>query len=233
LGPDVQTDTTADATMKAVFPAFDGLAMTFTERRSVSRDGLAAKRRLDIAIAALALLLLAPLLALVALAVKLDSAGPVIFAQRRSGLGGRTFAILKFRSMRVTEDGAEVKQAVSGDARITAVGRIIRKLSIDELPQLFNVLAGDMSLVGPRPHAKAHDDYYSVRISNYAERFRVKPGITGWAQVNGARGETPTLAAMQDRINLDAWYARNRSGGLDLKILARTPLVVLSMHGAG
>jgi putative colanic acid biosynthesis UDP-glucose lipid carrier transferase len=134
--------------------------------------------------------------------------------------------------MRVTEDGAHVKQDVDGDARITRVGRIIRKLSIDELPQLFNVLAGDMTLVGPRPHALAHDAHYGALITNYAQRFKAKPGITGWAQVNGARGETPTLDAMQERINYDAWYVANRSLALDIAILARTPLVVLSMHGA-
>ncbi len=218
--------------MKAVFPAFDGFAVTFVERRAVSRDGTAAKRALDVAVAALAIALLVPVLVLVAVAVKLETKGPVIFAQRRTGLNGKTFAIFKFRSMRVTEDGAEVKQAVEGDTRITRVGRVIRKLSLDELPQLFNVLAGDMSLVGPRPHAVAHDDYYGARISNYGVRFKVKPGITGWAQVNGARGETPTIEIMQDRINYDAWYAKHRNLTLDLKILALTPLEVISTRNA-
>ena len=118
------------------------------------------------------------------------------------------------------------------DARITRVGRFIRKLSLDELPQLFNVLAGDMSLVGPRPHAVAHDDYYGAAISNYAVRQRVKPGITGWAQVNGARGATPTLDIMQRRVDLDAWYVAHASLALDLKILARTPLEVLRSRNA-
>jgi putative colanic acid biosynthesis UDP-glucose lipid carrier transferase len=229
---DVRTNQTPDAMMKAVFPAFDGLGLALPERRAVSRDGIAAKRVLDVTMATLAILLLLPVLALVSLAVKLDSRGPVLFAQRRTGLGGKTFPILKFRSMRVTEDGADVKQAVEGDARITRVGRIIRKLSLDELPQLFNVLAGDMSLVGPRPHAVAHDDYYGARIANYGLRFKVKPGITGWAQVNGARGETPTIDIMQDRINYDAWYARHRNLALDLKILAMTPLEVISTRNA-
>ena len=228
----MRTNQTSDAMMKAVFPAFDGLGLALPERRAASRDGIAAKRVLDVVVAALAILLLAPVLMLVSLAVVADTSGPVIFAQRRTGLNGKTFAIFKFRSMRVLEDGAEVKQAVEGDARITRVGRVIRKLSLDELPQLFNVLAGDMSLVGPRPHAVAHDDYYGERIANYAVRFKVKPGITGWAQVNGARGETPTLEIMQDRINFDAWYARNRNLALDLKILAMTPLEVISTRNA-
>jgi len=228
----VHTNQAPDAIMKAVFPAFDGFGITLPERRAVPRQGILAKRRLDIAFAALAIALLSPLLVLVSLAVMLDSKGPVIFAQRRTGLGGRTFAILKFRSMRVTEDGADVKQAIERDTRVTRVGRIIRKTSLDELPQLFNVLAGDMSLVGPRPHAVAHDKYYGARISNYAERFRVKPGITGWAQVNGARGETPTIEIMQDRINYDAWYAKHRNLSLDVKILAMTPLEVISTRNA-
>ena len=223
---------TPDAMLKAVFPAFDGLGITLPERRAVSRDGIAAKRVLDVAVASFAILFLAPILALVALAVAAETRGPVIFAQRRTGLGGKTFAIFKFRSMRVLEDGADVKQAVENDARITHVGRVIRKLSLDELPQLFNVLAGDMSLVGPRPHAVAHDDYYGACISNYGIRFKVKPGITGWAQVNGARGETPTIAIMQDRINYDAWYAKHRNLSLDLKILAMTPLEVISTRNA-
>lgn len=218
--------------MKAVFPAFDGLSLAFPERRARPRNGIAAKRRLDLAVAGLAVLLLTPLLALVALAIKLDSKGPVFFIQHRTGLGGRVFAIHKFRSMHVMEDSAEVKQAVAGDARITRVGRLLRKLSLDELPQLFNVIAGDMSLVGPRPHAVAHDDYFGARISNYAARFAAKPGITGWAQVNGARGATPTLDIMQARIDLDAWYVEHANLALDLKILARTPLVVLSTQGA-
>jgi putative colanic acid biosynthesis UDP-glucose lipid carrier transferase len=135
--------------------------------------------------------------------------------------------------MHVMEDGADVKQAARGDARITRVGRVIRKLSLDELPQLFNVLSGEMSLVGPRPHAIAHDEYYGAALPNYAVRQQVKPGITGWAQVNGARGETPTLDIMQTRIDLDAWYVENTSLALDLLILARTPMEVLRTRNAG
>ncbi len=223
---------TSEAVMKAVFPAFDGFGLVAPDTAGFSGAAIDAKRVLDLAVAAVLLVLLSPLLALVTLAIALDSPGPVLFAQRRTGLHGKTFPIFKFRSMHVMEDGAEVTQAVKGDARITRVGRIIRKTSIDELPQLFNVLAGQMSLVGPRPHALAHDDYYGARIAHYADRFAVKPGITGWAQVNGSRGPTPTLDVMQARIDLDRWYAAHASFALDLKILARTPLEVLRTRNA-
>jgi exopolysaccharide biosynthesis polyprenyl glycosylphosphotransferase len=213
--------------MKAVFPAFDGFVLPIP-----GTVESAPKRALDVIVSALLVLLLSPLLALVSLAILLDSRGPLVFAQRRTGLNGKTFAILKFRSMHVLEDGAEVKQAVRGDARITRVGRVIRKLSLDELPQLFNVLAGDMSLVGPRPHAVAHDDYYGAAIANYAVRQQVKPGITGWAQVNGARGATPTLESMRTRVDMDAWYVEHTSLALDLLILARTPFEVLRSRNA-
>ena len=223
---------TSDLAMKTVFPAFDGLTLAFPERRARPRNKLAAKRKLDLAVAGILVVVLAPLLALIALAIRLDSKGPVFFAQRRTGLGGRMFVIRKFRSMHVMEDGAGVTQATENDTRITRVGHVLRKLSLDELPQLFNVMAGEMSLVGPRPHALAHDEYFGARISNYTARFAAKPGITGWAQVNGARGATPTLDSMQARINLDAWYVEHAGWALDLKILAKTPLVVLSMQGA-
>ncbi|MEO7055118.1 MAG: sugar transferase [Rhizomicrobium sp.] len=222
----------SESMMKAVFPAFDGLGLAMPERRARPRKGVVGKRRLDIAVAGLAIVLLLPLLALVALVIKLDSKGPVLFTQRRTGLGGRVFHIHKFRSMHVMEDGAQMQQAAEGDARITRAGLLLRKLSIDELPQLFNVIAGDMSLVGPRPHAVAHDDYFGARISNYAARFAAKPGITGWAQVNGARGATPTLDSMQARINLDVWYVDHAGLALDLKILAMTPLEVISTRNA-
>src|SRR6185437_14863093 len=151
----------------------------------------------------------------------LESPGPVLFCQKRTGQHGRTFPIFKFRSMRVMEKGGEVRQAVEGDDRITRVGRIIRKLSLDELPQLFNVIAGQMSLVGPRPHAILHDEFYGTRIAGYALRQQVKPGITGWAQVNGSRGPTPSIETMRRRIALDAWYVANHSLALDIKILIR------------
>ena len=179
-----------------------------------------------------ALLFLLPLLGLIVLAIKLDSRGPALFRQHRTGRHGKIFEIYKFRSMTVLEDGADVVQARVGDVRITRVGRVLRILSLDELPQLFNVLSGEMSLVGPRPHAVTHDEYYSERISHYRLRQQVKPGITGWAQINGARGATPRLSDMQARIDLDVAYVERKNFWLDLEILARTPLVVLSRRNA-
>jgi exopolysaccharide biosynthesis polyprenyl glycosylphosphotransferase len=205
--------------MKADFSAPDGFGL-------VGPGAAGAKRVLDVTVALALVLFLAPLLVLVSLAVAADSRGPLLFRQRRTGLNGRIFGILKFRSMHVMEDGADIVQPTEHDARITRVGRVLRKLSLDELPQLFNVIAGDMSLVGPRPHAVAHDDHYGAAISNYAVRQKVKPGITGWAQVNGARGATPTLDVMQQRVDFDAWYVAHASLALDLKILALTPLEV-------
>jgi exopolysaccharide biosynthesis polyprenyl glycosylphosphotransferase len=201
--------------------------------RSQAEPVLDGKRVLDIAVSAAAILFLLPLLSLIAIAVALDSRGPVLFCQRRRGMHGAIFGIFKFRTMRVLEDGADVVQAKKQDDRITRVGRFLRTTSLDELPQLLNVLSGEMSLVGPRPHAIAHDEYYGARIPAYAKRQRVKPGITGWAQVNGARGETPALSDMARRIDLDAWYVDHKSLGLDLLILAKTPKAVLSMRNAG
>ncbi len=184
--------------------------------------GRDASRVLDTVGAALVLLALAPLLVLVSLMIALDSPGPVLFRQTRTGLNGRTFKIYKFRTMRVQEDGPVVRQVMRGDARVTRVGQILRSTSLDELPQLLNVLMGDMALVGPRAHALAHDEYYSREIPAYDQRFRVKPAMTGWAQVNGAKGETPTLDHMRRRIELDLWYVQHKSIALDLTILART-----------
>jgi len=184
--------------------------------------GLEAKAMLDLVLAASSLFLLSPLLILVAVAIRLDSKGPILFKQTRTGLNGKTFRIYKFRTMSVLEDGPYVQQATPDDERVTRIGRWLRQMSIDEIPQLVNVLRGEMSLVGPRPHALAHDQYYSQRIVQYDERFRVKPGITGWAQINDARGETPTLADMQRRVDLDLWYIQNWALILDLKILALT-----------
>jgi len=217
-------------------PFQDQPATTFEELRlwvpSRAQRGLDAKRVLDIGMSLAAIILLLPLFAAISLAIVLDSRGPVLFCQRRHGRNGQVFGVLKFRTMRVLEDGAEIVQATRNDARVTRVGRVLRKSSLDELPQLFNVLSGEMSLVGPRPHAIAHDDYYAARIPAYAARQRVKPGITGWAQVNGARGETPELADMERRVALDAWYVAHRSLTLDLLILARTPLAVLGRRNA-
>jgi putative colanic acid biosysnthesis UDP-glucose lipid carrier transferase len=192
----------------------------------------ALKRALDVSLATILLILLAPALILVAILIKLDSAGPVFFRQTRLGLRGTPFDILKFRSMSVLENGGRIVQARRDDPRITRIGRILRKTSIDELPQLINVLKGEMSLVGPRPHARAHDEYYTKRIAGYALRQQVKPGITGWAQVRGYRGETPTLESMRRRVECDLWYVRHTSVALDLEILARTVVEILRPRNA-
>ncbi|HTW35605.1 MAG TPA: exopolysaccharide biosynthesis polyprenyl glycosylphosphotransferase [Rhizomicrobium sp.] len=191
-----------------------------------------AKRVFDLTVAAMLIVLLAPVMAAIALLVRLDSRGPVFFRQTRTGLRGRPFAIIKFRSMAVLEDGESIVQATKDDSRTTRLGRILRKTSLDELPQLFNVLRGEMSLVGPRPHAIAHDRHYGALIDNYAIRQRVKPGITGWAQVNGFRGATPTLALMQARIRHDVWYAQRAGLAFDLRILLATPFAILGQRNA-
>jgi Undecaprenyl-phosphate glucose phosphotransferase len=181
-----------------------------------------AKRSLDLVVATAVLLLLAPLLAFVAIAIKLDSAGPVLFLQTRIGFSGRPFRILKFRTMSSLDDGPVVRQATRDDRRVTRVGRWLRRSSVDELPQLINVLRGDMSLVGPRPHALAHDNQYTQMIANYSFRHHVKPGLTGWAQVCGYRGETPTLDLMEKRVQHDLWYINHWSLWLDLKVMVLT-----------
>jgi putative colanic acid biosynthesis UDP-glucose lipid carrier transferase len=191
------------------------------ESRSVLRASF------DASLAAIILLLLAPLLAIIALLIRLDSRGSALFRQTRTGLNGRTFLIYKFRTMHVQEDGTVVRQAQRGDARLTGLGAILRKTSLDELPQLLNVLRGEMSLVGPRPHALAHDSHYGALIPTYPQRFAVRPGITGWAQINGSRGATPEVADMQRRVELDLWYVEHRSFALDLKILVATALHIL------
>jgi lipopolysaccharide/colanic/teichoic acid biosynthesis glycosyltransferase len=191
------------------------------------RPGVLLRTSFDIFVSALLLISLAPLLALLALLVRLDSPGPALFRQTRTGLNGRTFLIYKFRTMHVQEDGAVISQARRGDARLTRLGALLRSTSLDELPQLLNVLRGEMALVGPRPHALAHDSHYGALLSAYHERFAVRPGITGWAQINGSRGGTPRLIDMQRRIEFDLWYIENRSFTLDLKILVATALHVL------
>ena len=194
-------------------------------------DGWArlVKDALDRLIAAAALAFLAPLLALIAAAIRLDSNGPVFYRQKRHGIYGRTIEVLKFRTMYIDrcDDGSSclTKQATRRDPRITRVGRLLRRASLDELPQLINVLRGQMSLVGPRPHAVSHDEHYARLIDHYAARQSVKPGITGWAQVNGMRGETETLEKMAKRIQYDLDYIGNWSLGLDLTILLRTVFV--------
>lgn len=202
------------------------------QRGPLSGAEQALKRVLDVSAAAVALLLLSPIMLVAAAAIKLDSPGPVLFRQKRKGFNSREFVIFKFRSMTVMEDGEVVRQATKSDARVTRVGRILRQSSIDELPQLLNVLIGDMSLVGPRPHAVAHDTFYGDVLSEYAFRHHVRPGITGWAQVNGYRGETKEIGQMKRRIELDLWYINNWSLLLDLKILAMTCFEVARSRNA-
>jgi Undecaprenyl-phosphate glucose phosphotransferase len=180
------------------------------------------KRLLDIVLSGTGLLLLTPLFVLVALVVKLDSPGPVFFLQRRYGFNQRPFRIVKFRTMTTLEDGPNIRQAARSDSRFTRAGQILRRWNIDELPQLLNVFFGDMSLVGPRPHALAHDQAWAVNIALYARRHNVKPGITGWAQVNGFRGNIDSDAQLQGRIACDLYYIDNWSVWLDLKILFAT-----------
>jgi undecaprenyl-phosphate galactose phosphotransferase/putative colanic acid biosynthesis UDP-glucose lipid carrier transferase len=191
-----------------------------------------SKRCIDVVGAAIALVILSPLMLLTAVAIKLDSAGPVLFRQRRNGFNTQPFMIFKFRTMTVMEDGSEIQQAKRIDSRITPIGRMLRQTSIDELPQLINVLLGDMSLVGPRPHALAHDNHYSDLLSDYAFRRHVKPGITGWAQVNGYRGETARVEQMKGRVDCDLWYINNWDMLLDLKILVRTCFEVMRGRNA-
>jgi len=182
------------------------------------------KRAEDLVLASLILLLVSIPMLLVATAVKLSSPGPVLFRQRRYGIDGKQIEVWKFRTMRVCEDGAVVTQATRGDPRVTPVGGFLRRTSLDELPQFFNVLRGEMSIVGPRPHAVAHNEEYRKKIKGYMLRHKVKPGITGWAQVNGWRGETDTLDKMARRVEHDLWYIRNWSVWLDLEIVILTAL---------
>lgn len=184
------------------------------------------KRASDIVFASLALLTLSPLMAAIAIGVKLGSPGPVLFKQRRYGFGGEEIRVYKFRTMTVCEDGPNVPQARRDDDRITPLGRVLRRLSLDELPQFINVLQGRMSVVGPRPHAVAHNEHYRRLISGYMHRHKVKPGITGWAQVNGLRGETDTLDKMRARVEYDLEYLRRWSLRLDLRIVLRTAALV-------
>ncbi|MGE0054038.1 MAG: sugar transferase [Hyphomicrobium sp.] len=176
----------------------------------------------DIVIGSLMLAVSLPLWPLIALAIKIESPGPAIFAQRRRGRFMREFRMLKFRSMRVLEDGSAVRQASPGDARITRVGRILRRTSLDELPQLLNVLRGEMSLVGPRPHALVHDEEFSRLLELYPDRHQMKPGMTGLAQVTGLRGSTAKPGSIEARVEADLAYIKNWSVALDLGILRRT-----------
>jgi putative colanic acid biosynthesis UDP-glucose lipid carrier transferase len=180
------------------------------------------KRASDLVIGSIIVVLISPLLIAIAIGVKLSSRGPVLFRQRRNGLDGHEIVVYKFRSMRVLDDGAVVRQATRNDPRVTPFGAFLRKTSLDELPQFFNVLQGTMSIVGPRPHAVTHNKEYRQIIKAYMVRHKVKPGITGWAQVNGQRGETDTVEKMRTRVEYDLEYLRNWSLGLDLKIIVAT-----------
>jgi putative colanic acid biosysnthesis UDP-glucose lipid carrier transferase len=230
-------DTTA-----SVFFVPDAFAFDLIQGRLVEIDGMPAlsicdtpfygmdavlKRSMDLAFAGVAVVVASPLMLVIAVAVKLTSKGPIIFRQRRYGLNGDEIQVYKFRSMLAIEDGEVIRQATRSDSRVTAVGRVIRKTSLDELPQLFNVLRGTMSLVGPRPHAVAHNEEYRKLISGYMIRHKVRPGITGLAQVHGLRGETDTLEKMAERVRIDLEYLRRWSPALDIVILFRTVWIIV------
>ena len=218
--------------MQARFDTVGGMpVIAISESPFMGFNGV-LKRGTDILVAGVALVLLAPLMLLIALAVRLSSPGPVIFRQRRYGLYGEEIYIYKFRSMTVLDDGADIMQARKNDGRVTRIGAFLRRTSLDELPQFINALQGRMSVVGPRPHAVAHNEQYRKLIKGYMLRHKVKPGITGWAQVNGLRGETATLDRMEARIQYDLDYLRNWSLWLDLWIILKTIKVVLSRENA-
>ncbi len=182
------------------------------------------KRLMDIVMATTGLILLAPLFLVISLLIMIDSPGPVFFRQRRVGRFGHYFLVWKFRTMNVMDDGVVVVQAKRNDNRVTKVGRILRRLNLDEIPQLINVLVGEMSIVGPRPHAVAHDIEFSKKCGRYAQRATVKPGITGWAQVNGFRGEIGNVDALLNRVECDLYYIAHRSIWFDVYIIALTAL---------
>jgi Undecaprenyl-phosphate glucose phosphotransferase len=185
------------------------------------------KQGMDRILAAMSLVALIPFFAVISAAIRMESSGPAFFLQTRIGFNGRPFKIFKFRTMSTLDDGSVIVQATKNDNRVTHLGRLLRKLSIDEVPQLLNVLRGDMSLVGPRPHALAHDNEYDQLIATYAIRHKMKPGITGWAQVNGFRGETPEIGMMKRRVESDLWYIEYWSLWLDIRILLVTVVRVL------
>ena len=195
-------------------------------RRPLEGWGGVMKRVEDYAVSVILLLALSPVLLAIAIAIKLQDNGPVLFAQKRHGFNNSVFRIYKFRTMTVADDGDKIVQATPNDPRVTPIGKILRRYSLDELPQLVNVIAGHMSLVGPRPHALAHNHQYAQLIENYSGRHKVKPGITGWAQVNGLRGETSENELMEERVRYDLAYIDNWSLWFDLKILAMTALAV-------
>ncbi|WP_208278263.1 undecaprenyl-phosphate glucose phosphotransferase [Massilia oculi] len=218
--------------MQARFDTVGGMPVIAISETPFMGFNSVLKRGTDVVVSALALVLLAPLMLVIALAVKLGSPGPVLFKQRRYGLYGEEIYIYKFRSMTVLDDGPTIVQARADDRRITRIGHFLRRTSLDELPQFINALQGRMSVVGPRPHAVAHNEEYRKLIKGYMLRHKVKPGITGWAQVNGLRGETATLDKMEARIRYDLDYLRNWSLWLDLWIILKTVKVVLTRENA-
>ncbi|MFZ0569704.1 MAG: undecaprenyl-phosphate glucose phosphotransferase [Rhodomicrobium sp.] len=208
------------------------LPLITTVSRPISEWGEFLKIVEDYVIGVLCLILFSPAMAIIALAIKLDSEGPVLFRQRRHGYNHQVIEVLKFRTMTVLENGDTIKQATKNDKRVTRVGAFLRRTSLDEVPQFWNVIRGEMSIVGPRPHALAHNTYYGDLIENYANRHRVKPGITGWAQVNGFRGETSDPDMMAKRVSYDLEYIENWSIWLDLKTIIMTPLFGLLRRSA-
>jgi len=228
LLPDIQirtlTNYAASAGQRVLSIEIQRAPLSVTERL--------VKRALDVVLALMALLFLLPVILLTALAIKLDGPGPIIFLQNRKGFNGQQFVMFKFRTMTVQENGPTVTQALRDDPRVTAIGKRLRASSIDELPQLVNVLRGEMSLIGPRPHALAHDDYFEKILGDYAFRHHVKPGITGWAQVHGLRGATPTVDLISRRVKMDLWYINNWTLWLDFQILVKTFFEVLRKRNA-
>jgi len=202
------------------------------QRAPLSTTERIVKRAIDISIGLLALVVFIPIMAITALAIKFDGKGPIFFLQNRKGFNGRQFVMFKFRTMTVQENGDFVRQATPNDPRVTRIGRLLRAASIDELPQLVNVVRGEMSLIGPRPHALAHDNYFEKLLQDYAFRHHVKPGMTGWAQVNGLRGATPSVEQIARRVKMDLWYINNWSLWLDIQILIKTLFEVLRKRNA-
>jgi Undecaprenyl-phosphate glucose phosphotransferase len=202
------------------------------QRAPLSPTERIAKRIVDLVLALFSLIFFIPIMAVTALAIKLDGPGPVIFRQNRRGFNGKQFVMFKFRTMTVQENGDAVTQAIRNDPRVTGIGKLLRAASIDELPQLLNVLRGEMSLIGPRPHALAHDNYFEKVLEDYAFRHHVKPGMTGWAQVHGLRGATPTVDLISRRVKMDLWYINNWSLWLDIQIVIKTFFEVLSKRNA-
>jgi putative colanic acid biosynthesis UDP-glucose lipid carrier transferase len=235
-------DTTATVYLMADFFTYDLLHARWTELGSLPivsiydspfrGAGGWLKRLEDLVLGSLIVLLIAPLLLLISLTVKLGSRGPIFFRQRRYGLNGREIRVLKFRSMTVCEDGPTIKQATKDDKRITPIGRFLRRTSLDELPQFLQVITGEMSIVGPRPHAVAHNEEYRALIHGYMLRHKVKPGITGWAQVNGWRGETDDIVKMEKRVQHDLEYIQNWHLLWDLKIILLTLVGTKKSHNA-